>query len=67
MRMNRVLWFLLIVLMDKSGMKTKKQVSENAHLFYFMPPAVTTSTLPRSYRRLMKRHQSTSVLEIAKT
>ena len=59
--------FLLIVLMDKLGMKIKKQVSENAHLFYFMLPAVTTSTPPRSYRRLMIRHQSTSVLEIAKT
>lgn len=60
-------WFLLIVLMDKLGVKTKKQVSENVHLLYFMPPAVTTSTQPRSYRRLMIRHQSTSVLEIAKT
>lgn len=67
MRMNRVLWFLLIVLMDKLGVKIKKQVSENAYLFYFMLPAVTTSTLPRNYRRLMIRHQSTSVLEIAKT
>ena len=65
--MNRVLWFLLIVLMDKLGVKIKKQVSENAYLFYFMLPAVTTSTLPRNYRRLMIRHQSTSVLEIAKT
>ena len=52
MRMNRVFWFLLIVLMDKLGMKIKKQVSENAHLFYFMPPAVTTSTQPRSCNRL---------------
>ena len=60
-------WFLLIVFMDKLGMKIKKQVSKNAHLFYFMPPAVTTSTLPRNYRRLMMRHQSTSVPEIAKT
>ena len=67
MRMNRVFWFLLIVLMDKLGMKIKKQVSENAHLFYFMPPAVTTSTQPRSCNRLMKRHQSTSVPETAKT
>ncbi|WP_281839968.1 hypothetical protein, partial [Cardiobacterium hominis] len=65
--MNRVFWFLLIVLMDKLGVKTKKQVSKDAYLFYFMLPAVTTSTQPRSYRRLMIQHQSTSVLEIAKT
>ena len=31
--LNSVFWFLLIVLMDKLGMKTKKQVSKNAHLF----------------------------------
>ncbi len=60
-------WFLLIVFMDKLGMKIKKQVSKNAYLFYFMLPAVTTSTQPRNYRRLMKQHPSTSVLEIAKT
>lgn len=53
MRMNRVFWFLLIVLMDKLGVKTKKQVSKDAYLFYFMLPAVTTSTQLRSCNRLM--------------